>query len=251
MGTNDWGSRALIPRPFQTCSSLKTGVAPGGLTRLLTAKLAGVMVTAESGTASSELYHVFPSNADDKFLLRIRITENAPAGRSILGAKCFSYDWLAEETGESCDARSCPQKLSSRPQSSSSSFLLTKWASLLVSRCCPRPEQNSSLSQVTLPRVLVSSRPVAHSAIPSVLVSPTKSAPTSMGTFLPAAPPDPHSTLSSIFGRKSGQAEGFSYTAANVNKGVLWEEETLFEYLENPKKVCSLPVPCRCPLNLL
>ena len=44
----------------------------------------------------------------------------------------------------------------------------------------------------------------------------------------------------SIFGRKSGQAEGFSYTAANVNKGVLWEEETLFEYLENPKKVCPL-----------
>ncbi|CAK5284364.1 unnamed protein product [Mycena citricolor] len=39
-----------------------------------------------------------------------------------------------------------------------------------------------------------------------------------------------------LFGRKSGQAEGFSYTAANVNKGVVWEEQTLFEYLENPKK---------------
>ena len=41
----------------------------------------------------------------------------------------------------------------------------------------------------------------------------------------------------SIFGRKSGQGEGFSYTAANVNKGVVWDEHTLFEYLENPKKV--------------
>ena len=41
-----------------------------------------------------------------------------------------------------------------------------------------------------------------------------------------------------LFGRKSGQVEGFSYTAANVNKGVTWDEETLFEYLENPKKVC-------------
>ena len=40
-----------------------------------------------------------------------------------------------------------------------------------------------------------------------------------------------------MFGRKSGQAEGFSYTAANVNKGVTWDEQTLFEYLENPKKV--------------
>lgn len=28
--------------------------------------------------------------------------------------------------------------------------------------------------------------------------------------------------LHGIFGRKSGQAEGFSYTAANVNKGVTW-----------------------------
>ena len=45
------------------------------------------------------------------------------------------------------------------------------------------------------------------------------------------------SAFSSIFGRKSGQGEGFSYTAANINKGVTWDENTLFEYLENPKKV--------------
>ena len=43
----------------------------------------------------------------------------------------------------------------------------------------------------------------------------------------------------SVFGRKTGQAEGFSYTAANVNKGITWDEQTLFEYLENPKKVCT------------
>ncbi|WOO79316.1 Cytochrome c [Vanrija pseudolonga] len=42
--------------------------------------------------------------------------------------------------------------------------------------------------------------------------------------------------LHGIFGRKSGQGEGFSYTAANINKGVTWDEQTLFEYLENPKK---------------
>lgn len=45
----------------------------------------------------------------------------------------------------------------------------------------------------------------------------------------------PHSqvgpNLHGVFGRKSGQAEGFSYTAANVNKGVTWSEETMFEYL--------------------
>ena len=40
-----------------------------------------------------------------------------------------------------------------------------------------------------------------------------------------------------VFGRKSGQAEGFSYPAANIDKGVIWTEQTMFEYLENPKKV--------------
>ena len=44
--------------------------------------------------------------------------------------------------------------------------------------------------------------------------------------------------MRSVFGRKTGQAEGFSYTAANVNKGITWDEQTLFDYLENPKKVC-------------
>ena len=42
--------------------------------------------------------------------------------------------------------------------------------------------------------------------------------------------------LYSIFGRKTGQGEGFAYSAANVNKGITWTDETLFEYLENPKK---------------
>ena len=48
-------------------------------------------------------------------------------------------------------------------------------------------------------------------------------------------------SLFSVFGRKTGQADGFSYTAANVNKGITWDENTLFEYLENPKKVRHLP----------
>lgn len=54
-----------------------------------------------------------------------------------------------------------------------------------------------------------------------------------MGFLTPSVGPN----LNGVFGRKSGQAEGFSYTAANLNKGVTWTEETLFEYLENPKKV--------------
>jgi cytochrome c len=42
--------------------------------------------------------------------------------------------------------------------------------------------------------------------------------------------------LNGLFGRKTGQAAGYSYSAANVSKGITWSEETLFTYLENPKK---------------
>ena len=42
--------------------------------------------------------------------------------------------------------------------------------------------------------------------------------------------------LNGLFGRQTGQAAGYSYSAANVNKGITWGEDTLFEYLENPKK---------------
>ena len=42
--------------------------------------------------------------------------------------------------------------------------------------------------------------------------------------------------LHGLFGWKTGQAAGFSYTDANKNKGITWGEETLMEYLENPKK---------------
>ncbi|PKI84393.1 hypothetical protein MVES_001783 [Malassezia vespertilionis] len=49
--------------------------------------------------------------------------------------------------------------------------------------------------------------------------------------------------LHGIMGRKSGSVEGYSYSAANVNKGVVWDEEILFEYLENPKKYIPGPFP--------
>ncbi|XP_037594971.1 cytochrome c, somatic-like [Cebus imitator] len=41
--------------------------------------------------------------------------------------------------------------------------------------------------------------------------------------------------LHGIFGQKTDQATGFSYTDSSKNKGITWGEDTLMEYLENPK----------------
>lgn len=42
--------------------------------------------------------------------------------------------------------------------------------------------------------------------------------------------------LFGLFGRKTGSVTGYSYTEANRDKNIVWNEGTLFEYLENPKK---------------
>ncbi len=42
--------------------------------------------------------------------------------------------------------------------------------------------------------------------------------------------------LHGLFGRKSATADGYSYSAAMANKSVVWDEENMFVYLENPKK---------------
>jgi cytochrome c len=42
--------------------------------------------------------------------------------------------------------------------------------------------------------------------------------------------------LNGLFGRQSGQAEAYSYSKANKDSGVIWGEDTLFDYLLAPKK---------------
>ncbi len=43
--------------------------------------------------------------------------------------------------------------------------------------------------------------------------------------------------LHGLFGRTSGTTPGYTYSAANKNKAVVWSEEHIYEYLLNPKKV--------------
>ena len=41
--------------------------------------------------------------------------------------------------------------------------------------------------------------------------------------------------LNGIDGRKSGSAEGYSYTDANKNSGITWDEAQFKEYITNPR----------------
>lgn len=44
-------------------------------------------------------------------------------------------------------------------------------------------------------------------------------------------------TLKGLFGRTAGTVEGYSYSDANKNSGIVWGEDTLKPYLADPKAV--------------
>lgn len=41
--------------------------------------------------------------------------------------------------------------------------------------------------------------------------------------------------LNGLFGRHSGSVEGYSYSSANKNSGITWDEATFAEYIKNPR----------------
>jgi cytochrome c len=41
--------------------------------------------------------------------------------------------------------------------------------------------------------------------------------------------------LNGLFGRHSGSIEGYSYSPANKNSGIVWDEATFREYIKDPK----------------
>jgi cytochrome c len=42
--------------------------------------------------------------------------------------------------------------------------------------------------------------------------------------------------LNGLEGRKSGTIEGFTYTDANKNSGLVWDEATFNDYIKDPRK---------------
>jgi cytochrome c len=44
-------------------------------------------------------------------------------------------------------------------------------------------------------------------------------------------------SLHAIQGRTSGSVPGYTYSAANKNSGIVWNNEKLFQYLENPQRI--------------
>lgn len=43
-------------------------------------------------------------------------------------------------------------------------------------------------------------------------------------------------SLFGVVGRKAGTVPGYNYSTANKNSGVTWTPDTLYTYLENPRK---------------
>jgi len=41
--------------------------------------------------------------------------------------------------------------------------------------------------------------------------------------------------LNGLFGRKAGMVEGYTYSPANKNAGLTWDEATFREYIKDPK----------------
>ncbi|MBX6425750.1 MAG: cytochrome c family protein [Variibacter sp.] len=44
-------------------------------------------------------------------------------------------------------------------------------------------------------------------------------------------------TLNGLEGRRAGSVEGYSYSEANKRSGIVWNEQTFKEYIQNPRAV--------------
>jgi cytochrome c len=99
-------------------------------------------------------------------------------------------------------------------------------------------DQEYSMKQLTLGTLIVLASAAASSAAPAQDVAAGK---TSFNKCLAChaigegAKNKVGPELNGLNGRKSGTAEGYSYSETNKNSGITWDEATFKDYIKDPK----------------
>jgi cytochrome c len=102
----------------------------------------------------------------------------------------------------------------------------------------PQPIQEHSMKQLTLSTLIVIASAAASSA---ALAQDVAAGKTSFNKCLAChavgegAKNKVGPVLNGLAGRKSGTVEGYSYTEANKNSGITWDEASFKDYIKDPK----------------
>src|SRR5882724_619015 len=101
-----------------------------------------------------------------------------------------------------------------------------------------QPTQEHSMKQLTLSTLIVIASAAASSA---ALAQDVAAGKTSFNKCMAChavgegAKNKVGPVLNGLNGRKSGTVEGYSYTDANKNSGITWDETTFKDYIKDPK----------------
>ena len=102
----------------------------------------------------------------------------------------------------------------------------------------PQPIHEHSMKQLTLSTLIVIASAAASSA---ALAQDVAAGKTSFNKCLAChavgegAKNKVGPVLNGLAGRKSGTVEGYSYTEANKNSGITWDEASFKDYIKDPK----------------
>jgi cytochrome c len=102
----------------------------------------------------------------------------------------------------------------------------------------PATHQEHSMKQLTLSTLIVIASAAASSA---ALAQDVAAGKTSFNKCMAChavgdgAKNKVGPVLNGLSGRKSGTVEGYSYTEANKNSGITWDEATFKDYIKDPK----------------
>ena len=123
-------------------------------------------------------------------------------------------------------------------------FLLTFFAALLTSSCGeksvapPQKTENSAQNALNTPKNEV---PKLAETAPNAALKPDRGQMlykrcATCHTLKPGARNKVGPNLNGVFGAKAGSKEGFNYSATMKASGLIWTDENLTAYIENPGK---------------